>query len=292
MLDDLLLHPRTYTQLRQFVARTSHGLILTGEKGLGKQSLARAVASALLGLDNEEKLNNYPYLTVINPSELVITIDEIRKVQKLLKLKTPTKSNSAIRRVIIIIQAERMRSEAQNAFLKSLEEPPEDTCIILTAESTSKLLSTIYSRVQQIEVLPVGEQAARAYFDDKKISAVDFLSSYALSQGQPGLLSALLNDNEHELKDWVKKAKILLGMPIAERLLQTDILAKDKINIGLMLNALQRIAHAALLNAGKGNKIENVKRFMGSTAAVQSAVRAYTQNANTKLLLDDLMLNL
>ncbi len=292
MLNEMLIHNRTKAQLRQFLQRPGHGLILTGEKGLGKRSLAMAVAAVMLGLKDLASLDKYPYHTVVDPNEPIITIEQIRELQKLLTLKTPKKDKRGIHRVIIIVDAERMRGEAQNAFLKSLEEPPADTSIILTAEGSAKLLPTIYSRVQRIEVLPVGEPAARAYFTEKAVSAADFQGSYALSQGQPGLLSALLHEEEHELRGWVKNAKSLLAMPAAERLRLTDELAKDKLSISMLLNALQRIVHAALMNAGKADKTDTIKRFIGTTVQIQRTIAALSRNANTKLLLDDLFLNL
>lgn len=292
MPDDLLVHTRTKAQLDQFLASPSHGLIFTGEMGLGKRTLAVATSASLLGLDEVTSLGKYPYFTVVDPDENSITIEQIRDLQKLLTLKTPRHDSRAIRRVIIIVDAQRMRNEAQNAFLKSLEEPPADTCIIMTSEGSSKLLPTMYSRAQRIEVLPVGESAAKAYFTEKGVSSADFSTSYALSQGQPGLLSALLNESEHELREWVKTAKSLLSKPAAERLLSTDELAKDKLKLALLLNALQRIVHAALASASRANKLDAIKRWTAATGQIQISINALCSNANSKILLDDLLLNL
>lgn len=292
MFEDLLIHPRTRTQLEQFVTKPSHGLILTGPEGSGKKNLAHAVAAAMLAVETN-KLENYPYYSLTDPAEPSITIDEIRALQKLLTLKTPSVEGSNIRRVLTIIDANRMRFEAQNAFLKSLEEPPADTCIILTAEANGDLLQTIYSRVQRIDVLPVSEAMTREFYGKQGIAAAELTRGYALSQGQVGLLSSLLSKEAvHPLKEWVEIAKLLLAKPAGERIMQTDTYAKDKVGTLLLIDAFGRIAHAALMQAGKAGNSVALQRWQKSLEAVQEARAALTHNANTKLLLDHLFLSI
>jgi len=292
MFENLLIHPRTRRQLEQFIAKPSHGLILTGPEGSGKKALAHTIAAALLNVDSN-KLENYPYYTLTNPEDPSITIDEIRTLQKLLTLKTPAVKGLNIRRVLTIIDAGRMRFEAQNAFLKSLEEPPTDTCIILTAEANGDLLETIYSRVQRIDILPVSEAAAKDFYGKKGVTASELARNYALSQGQAGLLSSLLKaETEQPLKEWVETAKQLLSKPASERILQTDSISKDKVGIILLLDALARIAHAALVQASKADSGAAIKRWKNSLESIQAAREAMTHNANTKLLVDHLLLSI
>lgn len=82
----------------------------------------------------------------------------------------------ARRKVFVIGDAERMavneeKAEAANAFLKLLEEPPEDTHIILTSSESGALLPTIRSRVVAVRVPPVAEPDLRAFLADPAVSA-------------------------------------------------------------------------------------------------------------------------
>jgi DNA polymerase-3 subunit delta' len=292
MLDNLLIHPRTRLQLETFLAHPTHGLILTGPDGSGKQTLAIAVAALILNKNSAEALNLYPYYSVTDPVEATITIEEIRTLQKLLTLRTPKVAGQTLRRILCVIDAGRMRIEAQNAFLKSLEEPPADTLIIFTAEANNSLLPTIFSRLQQIEVLPVSETTAQAFYKQQGISTSLITKNYALSQGQVGLLHSLLTDTEHPLKNSVETAKLLLSKIAAERLELVDELSKDKVAISLLLNSFARITHAALFAAGKTNNQSNITRWKQCSALIQKTNEAMTHNANTKLLLDKLLLNL
>jgi len=90
--------------------------------------------------------------TILKPEEdkRVITIDQIRKLQHQLSLK-PYASKV---KTGIILEAQRMTVEAQNALLKTLEEPPAHSILILTAPSTKNLLPTIVSRCQIIRLRP------------------------------------------------------------------------------------------------------------------------------------------
>lgn len=291
MFAHILIHPRTLLRLEQFIKNPTHGLMLLGPEGAGKKALAEVAAAAVLGIDLN-KLNTYPYYTLLNPEDNSITIESIRALEQVLKLKTSSKNNKEIRRVIIIIDAGRMRNEAQNAFLKNLEEPPADTLIIMSAEDNGDLLSTIYSRMHKVEVLPVSETQATDYYKQKGIASAEITRNYALSQGQAGLLNALLQNESHPLKDAVESAKKLLSLPAGERLLQTDEISKDRVAVSLLLNALSRITHAALMQAGKTNNTAAVERWSASLLAVQSAIKATQHNANTKLLLDHLFLSL
>lgn len=290
-MKDLLLHPKTSLHLEHVLTHPPQGLLISGEMGSGKDTVSERLAGELLGVD-AGKLAQHPYVLIIDPEGDSISIDEVRAMQQFLKLKVPAKVDVAINRIVIIKRAERMRSEAQNALLKMLEEPPARTMLVLTAAAPERLLATITSRCQNLPLLPVSLAQAQEYFSQKGISAAQLASAHALSIGQAGLLSALLADSEHPLKEQVNQAKALLGEPAGKRLYRIDAITKQKSDIALLLDALRRIVHAGLLAASRQNKTAAVKQWNERAAAILRARADLDRNANTKLLLTNLFLSI
>ncbi len=96
-------------------------------------------------------LNPYYKINISNAND--IKINSIRDIQKFLSLKP----NSAQKRVVIISTAELMNETSQNALLKNLEEPPDNTFFILTTYNINALRETIRSRCQEIQFAPFTE---------------------------------------------------------------------------------------------------------------------------------------
>lgn len=289
MSRDLLIHGRTKLQIDHFLQDPGHGLLLTGRSGTGKKTLALFVAAKALGLESEQQLEHYPYIKIVDPADRYITIDDIRDLKHFLKLKTPNPS-SQLSRIITIIDAERMTLEAQNAFLKSLEEPPADTLIILTTQSEKKLLPTIISRVGQVSVLPVSFSQTAEYFDT--VSPTDIKKFFQITQGLPGALTSLVDNDSKSLLENIDNAKILLNLPANERLLRVDMLAKDKDASLELIEVLKTITRGALRSSSDKGNNSAVLRWQRSLNTVLDAQDNLNKNANIKLVLDELLLNI
>lgn len=89
--------------------------------------------------------------------QLYISVDEIENISEKLKLK----SYEGGYKILIIWQADKLRDDASNKFLKLLEEPPKDTIIILMAESQDRFLQTIISRTQVYEVPRIEDESIK-----------------------------------------------------------------------------------------------------------------------------------
>ena len=142
--------------------QSAHALLIKGDQGIGKAKLALSLAVSFLSENvdlNAEDINEgkAPDCKLINPDEgkEIISIDQIRALKSFMLL-TSLKGKG---KVAIINPAHAMNRAAANSLLKILEEPPQDTLIILITEANN-LPKTIISRVQIIEVnRPTREEA-------------------------------------------------------------------------------------------------------------------------------------
>jgi len=143
--------------------RLPHAIIIEGDIGLGKHTLARFLASAAVCSGEDAPctvcknchladINSHPDIAVTAPEEgkKNISVAQIRS----LKNETFVKPHQAKKRVFIIDGADTMNEQSQNALLKVLEEPPGDIVFILITETKAALLETIISRCVTLTLSP------------------------------------------------------------------------------------------------------------------------------------------
>ena len=279
---ELILHDSTKHQLERLANKPAHAILVTGPSGIGKSSLASHLAELLLGLP-AGGLPKYPHVHFIRPLEAkAIGIDEVRQLEHFLSLKIP--GNQQVARVAIIEDAHLLTHEAQNALLKTLEEPPADTVLILTVAHEQALLPTIRSRVQVLPVTRPTEVALSSYFS--QASPVQVKQALAISGGLPGLTAALLDEStEHPLVEAVRYARDLLQKNTFERLLMVDELAKRKDLARDVCYVLGHMAQLALAKSGNA-------RWQAVMKAAYSTDEALAGSAQPKLALTNLMLRL
>ena len=186
------------------MSRLAHAYCLIGEEGIGKTALARALAQELLlGEGQPSRLEVHPDYWEDDRPE-AISIDEIRfqpergaqahdqSLQQFLSLKPFV----APVRVAVIANAERMTEAAQNCLLKTLEEPPDNTVLVLTTAYPDHLLPTVLSRCQTIGFSPVGRTALAAFITGRQVSAEEAEALAGLAHGRPGWAVRALGDRE------------------------------------------------------------------------------------------------
>ena len=282
-MPNLPLHHRTAARLADFSAKPGHAVVLLGPAGSGKYTQARLLAAQLLGLPEDALARHAYFRHVVNASgEASIPIDAVRELEHFLSRRVPGNKN----RVVLVENAGTMGHEAQNALLKTLEEPPDQTYLILTATDKS-LLPTILSRAAHIDIAPPDYGTLEAYFAGHGYDKADIRRNFLLAGGLPGLLATLLAGGTDEpLAQAAVTARDILRQSTFERLALIDTLAKQKSQLLLATQVLQRMAHVGLMS---GRQTTTWQRLL--TASYQAEL-ALVGSAQPKLVLTDLMLKL
>ena len=198
-----------------------HALIFKGREGIGKYNFAIKFAKSYLcqkPLSNhlpceacsscEWFPDSHPDFKHIAPIENEddeslkrktvrkknILIDQIRGLSEYLELSVHQENG---RRIVLIEPADSLNQAASNALLKILEEPPENTLFILVTSQTQKLIATIRSRCQLLDLRGPSLDEARSFLIDQKITDEDNLLSY--TGGSPfNAIKELENQSERE----------------------------------------------------------------------------------------------
>ena len=187
--------------------RVSHAYMLTGEAGMGKGALASVFAAMLLCERNrlhpcgvchacrQVRAGTHPDLIrVTHEKPNSISVDEVREQ---ICAEAVIRPFSGKKRVFIVPEAEKMTPQAQNALLKTIEEPPEYVVILLLTESEEALLETIRSRCVKLKMRPVPEQELRrALLSGGGISEEDAALAAGFARGVPGKAMEMAKSEE------------------------------------------------------------------------------------------------
>ncbi len=211
--------------------KVASSYLFCGETGVGKKTVAINFAKALNCLspispgpgvsadghidaceecESCEKINAgvHPDFLLVSPEERLIRIEEIRMVDDALSYK-PFEGR---KKTVIVDDAETMNISAANAFLKTLEEPPEDSVIILISSKPDLLPATIRSRCSQINFSPLPTDACIRLLSGKEKDSEKLSLAARLSMGRPG--TALSADLTEE-RQWF--LNLFRGMLHAEK---------------------------------------------------------------------------
>ncbi len=269
MLQDLLIHPTTHFILEAFAKQPPHALLFIGAEGLGKLTLAKAWASSA-GADTNT-------VQTISPDERgTITVEMIRDLYRMARSKREGLQ------VIIIDHAECMSVEAENAFLKLLEEPREGTTFILTTPHMEALLPTILSRSQRVFLPPITTVALETFARDHPTKPPQSTLTQLLfiAQGRPATLVRLLENNDEldEARLRMQQAKELLVAPTYERFIVAYKLSADRTNCVTVLEAMLNMVSIQL----KKSSHQALERWIMLSQLLEEALQHLKHNGNIK----------
>jgi len=274
--------------------KPNHAYIISGQAGSGKLELASSFTRMLLCQGNRDvdcrcvpcrtlETGNHPDVVFVCPSKAKsIGVEDIREqVVTAVEIK-PYSSNY---KVFIIENADLMTVAAQNALLKSLEEPPPYGVFLLLAENADTLLPTVLSRcvVLKMNAVPIEKRVQEEEFIALRGELLGLIEQIEAAAGQKdivGLLAAAVKIGEY--KDNIDKVLDVLC------LFYRDVAVYCETRNEAML--IQRgIAEAikAVADGSRGTQCVPVKR----AEAIHTARQRLKRNANFQLTMEVMMLD-
>lgn len=223
----------------------SHAQLISGEDGIGKSILAEILGKLILNGDL-----NREYVDIINykPSKASFGVDDVREIIDEVN-KKPFEGD---KKVIIIHQGNKLTIQAQNALLKTIEEPPTEVYIIILCESLELILDTIKSRCEIYKLTPLTKDELYKYIAIKgyDYSEEEKSSAIAFSEGIPGRIDRYFSDTElQELRDKIVDLLLQLTNNEIEAILENEEqLASYKQNKEEVINVLSSFIRDILVN--------------------------------------------
>lgn len=272
-----IINPISQKMMQIIADDLPQSLLITGESGVGTRFIADYISGickikpSIILPEKDEKTNL---------EEGIIGVDIIRR------LFESTKSKSIQKQIYIIDYAERMNSQAQNAFLKLLEEPNQVTHFILACHNDSSLLPTVLSRLIKLEILPATTNQSRQLLDLLDVKDSTKLQQILfMADGLPAEITKLSTDDDY----FNKKSQTIID---AKSFLKDDKYTKMQIiqkykdsrsdSLQLLKNAANILKFTAISNPQTEifNKIDNIL----------NSYKSIEQNGNIKLILAKLVL--
>lgn len=169
MWDEVVGQERAVGMLRRAAVRPSHAYLLVGPRGSGVEAAARAFAAELLGVPGDDRVARglHPDVVELEPEGVDFRVVEVRERIIPEALAAPVEG---ARKVLVVHEAERLNEPAANALLKTLEEPPEWTHLVLLTDRADDLLETVRSRCQRVELGSLAQTTVARVLEEEGVA--------------------------------------------------------------------------------------------------------------------------
>lgn len=238
--EDIVKHFKSSIEL----GKVSHAYILNGEKGVGKKTLANVVAKSLQCESGnpdpcgectsclQVESNNQPDIIWINHEKPnVISVDEVRsQIVNDIDLK-PYRSKY---KIYIVPDAQMLNPQAQNALLKTLEEPPEYAIIMLLTDNVDKFLPTILSRCIVLNFKPVQPLEMIEYLEEQlgiEKAKAKFCADFAQGNLGKAVRLAISPDYNEIKEDSVRLLRRIHEMDMEDIIMAVKKMGKYKLDV-------------------------------------------------------------
>lgn len=274
-------------QIKNSHIQKPHALIIQAQSPVARAESVRIVQNYLIDNKPTENQNNFDLRQISAIDSDSIKIAQIRGLLTWLSLK---KTNRIKQQLVIINEGQCLTLDAQNVLLRILEEPPENTHIVISVSKFDNLLKTVISRCQLLVVPPVDEE----YFVkilcsvDNNISSNKATKYFYLYQGD--LIGALSNikNNTFDYDETLDQAKNIFQSPLGESILLSNNI-KDRKSAHQLINDLMKLSYIGLKHAK--NETHQLSWAQKIEFTLDSH-RLIDKNINLKLVIDQLILNL
>jgi len=320
---NMIGHDWAVNSLQHHVSRGNQkqAYLITGPESVGRRTLAIRFAQAVNCLQSTgdgipcldcaacgqiERLV-HPDLSVVEAEKIggQLKVDQIRDLQHGLHFAP----YSGKFRIALMLRFEEANPQASNALLKTLEEPPENVIILITAESAERLLPTIVSRCEVIRLRPVPPEIlvqglqSQWYIPPEEANLLTHLSG-----GRPGYSFKLYQNPELLIQrnDWLDDLNRVLLASRVERFDYADKLAKNHNNIYPLLKTWLGFWRDVMLRSiDSGSHITNIdfqesinkladnmdeNKIFQIVIGTEAIFDHLDHNVNPRLALEDLML--
>ncbi len=278
-------HKKQQEFLRKMVESENipHALLFTGNEKLGKKKIAFKLISSIF----KENIFQHPDFNLVIPEEKQIQINQIRDINWKLSLK-PVKAPLLS---VVIDQAHSMTRQAQNCFLKTLEEPKTRALLILITEYPNYLLPTIISRCQRVKFYPVEKKEINNYLKTQNFKQEQIKEISHICLGRPGVMIDFsqnlkkLEERQEKVKELVKivKSPMSLRFKYAKELSENDDLKETLL---VWLSYFRR----NLISNPDNSLISKTKHILNNIQ--RTIFLLSTTNVNKRLALEVLVLEL
>lgn len=184
--------------------RIAHAFLLSGPHGTGKRTCANYLTQTILCASPQAPCGQcpackkvmaglHPDVQVVGEEEKSISVDTIRALRDQLALRP----FEADRHIALIPRADRMTAQAQNALLKTLEEPAGGNVFFLLTDQPGAMLPTIVSRCRRLRFSPVSVEACAAILAEKGVEPGRARLAAACAQGAVGRALEIAGDEDY-----------------------------------------------------------------------------------------------